>query len=270
MDEKDIRKGAAEKRNRNNAVSIGVLIVVFGTLLLNHQMGVDLPPYIFKWEVWLMVVGLVLGIRNRFRDLSWAYMIGIGWFFLADEIWPEIQFRKYAWPTIIIAVGLGIIFSRGRFFGARRRRKINEKLSQNQPIIEDPMENYSDTSSSANFPSSETATTDELVDVVAIFGSVQRMIYAKNFGGGNVVCVFGGSEVNLSQADINGEVVLEVVAIFGGATLFVPPTWNVRAEAAVIFGGVEDKRRQQTLQPGKTLVIKGAAIFGGIEIKNTR
>ena len=38
----------------------------------------------------------------------------------------------------------------------------------------------------------------------------------------------------------------------------------------MIFGGIEDKRRMQTITgpPEKTLILKGTVLFGGIEIKS--
>ncbi|HTE28157.1 LiaF transmembrane domain-containing protein [Flavitalea sp.] len=109
---------------------------------------------------------------------------------------------------------------------------------------------------------------EEQLDIVSVFSAVNRKVFSKNFIGGEIVCVFGGSEVNMMNADISaGTVELEVVCIFGGATLFIPPNWNVRSEMGSVFGGVDDKRRNSIPDPGKTLIIKGVCIFGGLEVK---
>ncbi|MEI9809604.1 MAG: hypothetical protein WDO16_18055 [Bacteroidota bacterium] len=72
------------------------------------------------------------------------------------------------------------------------------------------------------------------------------------------------------QADITTPAVLEVTAIFGGATLIVPSNWAVKSEAVTIFGGISDKRRFSGTPEAtpRTLVVKGALIFGGMEIKS--
>ncbi|MBM3416907.1 MAG: hypothetical protein FJY20_10820 [Bacteroidetes bacterium] len=50
---------------------------------------------------------------------------------------------------------------------------------------------------------------------------------SKDFKGGDIVNIFGGTEFNLSQADIKGRVTLEVTTIFGGTKLIVPSHWEV-------------------------------------------
>jgi hypothetical protein len=109
---------------------------------------------------------------------------------------------------------------------------------------------------------------EEQLDIVSVFSAVNRKVFSKNFVGGEIVCVFGGSEVNMMNADISaGTVELEVVCIFGGATLFIPPNWNVRSEMGSVFGGVDDKRKNSIPDPNRTLIIKGVCIFGGLEVK---
>jgi predicted membrane protein len=92
---------------------------------------------------------------------------------------------------------------------------------------------------------------------------------SKNFRGGEIVNFFGGSEINLMQADINGRVHLEVVQVFGGTKIIVPSNWTVHSEMVAIFGGIEDKRPPQlNVAAEKVLVIQGTSIFGGIDIKS--
>jgi hypothetical protein len=61
---------------------------------------------------------------------------------------------------------------------------------------------------------------------------------------------------------------LECVNIFGGSSMIVPSDWNIVVEVVSIFGGFADKRVPTVVDPTKTLIIKGVAIFGGGEIKN--
>ena len=86
----------------------------------------------------------------------------------------------------------------------------------------------------------------------------------------NYLNIFGGTELDLSRADINGEAIIEMTTIFGGTKLVVPSNWTVKSDAAVIFGGVEDKRAMPAVNEvtNKTLTLKGTVIFGGIDIKS--
>lgn len=120
------------------------------------------------------------------------------------------------------------------------------------------------------------------LDEVNIFWGRKRRIVAKNFIGGEIVTIFGGFDIDLRDADILGNIAeIEVVNIFGGGDIRVPPNWEIVMEAVGIFGGCSDR----TLHPDssnqrpypadgatapqpKRLIVKGVAIFGGLNVKN--
>ena len=89
---------------------------------------------------------------------------------------------------------------------------------------------------------------------------------------GKISAVFGGIELDLTKARLApGRNEIELACVFGGATIIVPDTWFVTIEVTPVLGGFSDSRK---LSPGRTvesssqLVIKGAVIFGGGEIKS--
>jgi predicted membrane protein len=112
-------------------------------------------------------------------------------------------------------------------------------------------------------------TADDFIDSTAFFGGVHKKIVSKNFRGGDVVTIMGGTELDLSQADFTGTVRLDVVQIMGATKIIVPAHWEVRTDVTAIFAGFEDKRQQPTVNnPDKVLLIDGTSLFGGIELKN--
>jgi hypothetical protein len=116
----------------------------------------------------------------------------------------------------------------------------------------------------------EEHTQDDYIDSTCIFSGAKKVILSKNFKGGDMVNIFGGCEIDLTQADMTSPAILEVTAIFGGATLIVPSNWAIKSEAVTIFGGIGDKRRimPMTDGPTKTLILKGTMVFGGMEIRS--
>jgi predicted membrane protein len=175
----------------------------------------------------------------------------VGSIFLINDIYPDLTFRKYLWPLILIAVG-GFIIFRPR----RRWCKEDEKknISTTDPLI-DPEPTYSK---------------EDFVDSTSIFGGAKRIVISKNFKGGDLVNIFGGTELDLTQADFTGTAVVELTTMFGGTKLIVPSNWSVKSEAITIFGGLEDKRKMDaiTTNSDKTLILKGTVIFGGIDIRS--
>jgi len=112
-------------------------------------------------------------------------------------------------------------------------------------------------------------TSEDYIDSTAFFGGVHKKIVSKNFKGGDVVTIMGGTELDLSQADFTGIVRLDVVQIMGATKIIVPAHWEVRTDVTAIFAGFEDKRQQPTVNnPEKILLIDGTSLFGGIELKN--
>jgi predicted membrane protein len=62
---------------------------------------------------------------------------------------------------------------------------------------------------------------------------------------------------------------LNVSCVFGSVEVRIPTHWNVIIEANAVFGASENKTRPPVPTPTpKTLVIRGDAVFGSIEVKN--
>jgi hypothetical protein len=200
----------------------------------------------------LIAVGLYIGFRHSFRGPVWAVLLLVGTVFLAERIEPSLDLDHYVWPIVIIAVGLIIIF--------RPQKKI-------RGFDEIRFDNSSSATSTAEAPSKE-----DYIDSVTIFGGVKKNVFSKNFRGGEITTIFGGTEIDLTQADVPHRIELEITQIFGGAKIIVPPHWRIQSEDIVsIFGGIEDKRHimpNTTYDPNKVLILKGTNIFGGIDIKS--
>jgi predicted membrane protein len=236
---------------RSNNMLTGVFILVIGVAALLKATLTDFPDWLFSWQMLLIAFGMFIGLRHNFRGPSWLILILIGGIFLINEIYPEISFRRYMWPVAIIVVGLFIILR------PRRGWKFNPHKKT---------EGASDSFFTEDIDYSK----EDFVDNTSIFGGAKKIVISKNFKGGDLVNIFGGTELDLSQADFTGVAVIELTTIFGGTKLLVPSNWAVKSEAVTIFGGIEDKRRMQTITEAseKTLLIRGTVIFGGIEIKS--
>jgi predicted membrane protein len=246
-----------EKRIRSSRIGSGMFLVLAGLLLLAYKMGAPFPAWIFTWPVLLIGIGLLVGIKSRFRNPGSFILILIGGVFLIDQSVPGINIGNYIAP--IIMIGLGILFilrPRHHSFGRHRRMRWQQR----------------------GFPGNEMGNTnfetkkenEEYIDVHSVLGGVKKNIQSKNFKGGEIVCFMGGAEINMMQADIQGTVVLEVNNVFGGTKLIIPANWHVQIEISATFGGVEDKRNFQSNTPDqdKKIVLKGSCLFGGIEIAN--
>ncbi|MFI6443286.1 DUF1707 domain-containing protein [Kitasatospora sp. NPDC050543] len=104
--------------------------------------------------------------------------------------------------------------------------------------------------------------------MVAIFGGASRKGRWRVGSHLRAVAVFGGVEIDLTDAVFESpEVVIEVAAVFGGVDIKVPENVSLHGSGVGIFGGF-DVREQTSADPYAPVVrVKGAAVFGGCEAR---
>jgi predicted membrane protein len=250
--------------HRSGRVMAGTVIVIVGALFLARQAGVEFPNWLFTWPLALIAFGVFIGAKHSFRNPGWLIPVIIGSVFLLEIIVPELSFKQYIWPVVIITAGLFMIFRphrRGRDkwedWGRKRWGRRHWDKWENR-------ENYR-----ANADSNPS---EDFIDSVAVFGGSKKNVISKDFKGGDITSFFGGTDINLMQADFTGTITLDVTNVFGGTKLIVPPNWNIKSEVVCIFGEVEDKRPIMKDGIGadttKALKIEGTCLFGGISIKS--
>ena len=239
-------------------ISTGLFLVGAGILLFAFKMGAPLPGWLFTWPVLLIAIGLLIGIRHNFKNPGAFILIIIGSLNLVDRLNPGFNFHTYIAPLIFILLGLVFIFRPTRTckHGPKWKRGEEPVYANNEPLNLAQDEKKNDDS--------------DYINSISVFGGVKKNILTKNFKGGEITCFMGGAEFNLSQADIQQHVVLEVTQVFGGTKLIIPANWHVKTEVVTVFGGIEDKRPLQAgnIDYNKVLELVGTTVFGGIDIRS--
>ena len=226
----------------NNRAIVGIILVLVGLFLVLRNTGI-FPDFIdhviFSWPMLLVTIGLVITIGSSGGKTSGVIVMAVGAFFLIPQIFRETFDINMFWPSIFIIVGIIFIFSKRKGWNS---------------VTTSPL------------------SSDDYIDYVHIFSGGERQIVSENFRGGRVTAIFGGSEIDLTKAKLaSGVSELEIACVFGGTTIIVPDEWNVKIDVVPILGGFGDSRK---LNPGRTtdlsrqLVIKGAVVFGGGEVKS--
>lgn len=83
-----------------------------------------------------------------------------------------------------------------------------------------------------------------------------------------VICVFGGAEVDFSAATFSAPVTrMRTYCIFGGAQLTVNEHTNVVNNLVCVFGGAEDRTSNRMRPDAPTIVLEGLVLFGGIGVR---
>ncbi|RPH34479.1 MAG: hypothetical protein EHM93_00155 [Bacteroidales bacterium] len=230
------------RNNNSKRVIIGlVLITLAGFLFADSFEYIDFNWRRYFWQLLLIVIGLISLAKNESRTTG-IILICIGGFFLAEKALEfDFRIRHLFWPTVLAVVGLLFIF---------------RKKGHNNHI----------------FSGREAINTDDAIDDVAIFGGSEQKVKSKNFKGGRITNIFGGSVFDMLDAQLApGKSYIDVFCMFGGSKFLIPADWKVRVEITAIFGGWADKRKSITTTEtshDRELVLKGLVLFGGGEVKN--
>ncbi|MES2703829.1 MAG: DUF5668 domain-containing protein [Bacteroidota bacterium] len=233
-----------ERRQRFRML-FGVVLAIIGVALMLRTMGI-LPHFDLdlSWPVILIIIGVLIGLKNNFRNNSWWILLFIG----TVNLIPRFMImgrpsHHYVWPAAIIVAGLAIAFRPRRHDRCHPHRGISSSINNS---------------------------TDLAVDVT--FGGKKEVVTSKDWKGGAISATFAGAELNLTQADFTDpSVVLDCRVSFGGVEIIVPSHWDIQNEISPSFGSVEDERTIQTVTTNdtrKVLILRGSVSFGSIEIKS--
>lgn len=215
---------------------MGLLIIVVGVLFTLDNLGIAYAEdYLRYWPAGLIAIGLVK--LWQYRDGSGGGFAGVlfvvaGLLLLADSLGLVRVRIGQLWPLLLVFFGASMVW-----------RGIHGR------------------------PAASTDTT-ATVSGIAILGGVKRGNNSRGFKGGDLTAIMGGCEIDLRQASIDGEAVIEVFAMWGGIEIRVPEDWTVISRVVPLLGGVEDKTRPPRGATTHRLVLRGFAIMGGIEVKN--
>ncbi|MGH9746722.1 MAG: LiaI-LiaF-like domain-containing protein [Candidatus Acidiferrales bacterium] len=230
----------------------GMIVVIAGVTLLLDQMNLVDATRVFRfWPLALIAWGVstLLTCHGSGRRFWGGFLILAGIGLQLQELGYQRVRIETLWPLFIIGVGVLLVM---QAFGRGDEPLLNKWQSKGYQTGQ------------------KFDATDSHVSCTSIFGAGEHQVSSKTFQSGEMTSIFGGGEIDFTQADIEGEqAVLEATMIFGGGEIRVPRTWNVVIDGVGIFGGYSDKTTHPPADPpAKKLIIRGIAVFGGMEIKN--
>lgn len=257
-----------KNNNKNYRVGVGLLIVLIGVNILLKNFGIYMFDWLFSWHVFLLALGVIIGLKRNFTGGGWLALVLIGGYFTLQDI-TDLSFGRFALPLGLTILGLYLIFSPKTSRPWRKRFKQDVTDFTGTMPITDTSSSYEQVNPDGTQHVPPTAEFD-VIDSVNVFSGAHQNIVSKNLKGGEVVSIFGGCDLNLTQANFEGTIIIDVIAIFGGVKIVIPPTWEVKNEVTAVFGGIDDKRALSPYQGEvrKVVVLKGLALFGGVDIRN--
>lgn len=218
---------------------IALGIIFTGNVLNLWNIDVFFPGW---WTLFLIIPGLVGILKEGFTGGN-AFLVLIGLFLLFDSL--DLVNSRILWsligPLVLIVIGISIITS-----------PFKKKMINDTGFKESKSYKYDETT----YPQYR-----------AILGGGDFKNNSQNLKGLVAEAILGGLDIDLRDAKITEDIVLELNAILGGIDIFVPDNVEIEIISGIpILGGFEHKIK--TVSPGAPKIrIKYLAVLGGIEIK---
>jgi len=238
------------------AIFVGLILLLIGTSIMTHlffpfwHVGYyGWHPFFFPWGGFFFLRGLIFFAilffiaRRFFWGPRWAYG-GPGWGYGARRHY----FRHGGYPG-----DCGPAQSQpDTNWAPRGRGEFREYRHGRAP-----------------FEKTGSRNSEDYLELVSGYGTVEKKINSKNFQGGDVTTTMGQLIIDLRDADINGTVRLKVTQIKGTTTIITPREWDVKPGEGTTFATYQDSNTiKTTVDPDKVLIIDGTCVvMGGIEVR---
>jgi predicted membrane protein len=224
------------RRRAGPQLVIGLLIIVVGLLFTLDNLGFGIAQkYLRYWPAGLIVLGLTkLWYARDGRGGAFGgfiiTLIGL-WLLLEATVDIRISLRDM-WPVLLVFFGAYLVW---RGITGPRPVRVDGKGS---------------------------------ISATVLLSGIKRRNRSRAFSGGDVTAIMGSCEIDLRQAAINGDAMLDVLAVWGGIEITVPDDWAVMLDVTALLGAVEDRTRPPLGAAAHRLTIRGAVVMGGVEVRN--
>ena len=225
----------------NNIKNIlwGIILVIIGVIIGLNTMGItDIDIFFDGWWTLVIIVPCFIGLftnKDKTGNII-GLLVGVILLLGMQNIIEFNLIWKLLLPSIIVIIGLSLIF----------KNTFNSKI--NNEIKKLNNKNTKDNEYCATF-------------------SGQRIDFPnEEFKGATLNSVFGSITCDLREAKIKEDVVINASSVFGGIDIIVPDDVNIKIKSNSIFGGVNNKKKNNE-DKKYTIYVNASCLFGGVDIK---
>ena len=207
----------------------GIVLIVVGILFLGRNMNWWNFSIFFEgwWTLFLIVPSIISLVRKESMGTSFLILVlGVLMLLASQNVIDWSTIWKVFLPIIIMVVGLSIIFG--------NRKAKTKKVKGNAK------------------------------EYVAIFSGVDEVIN-KIENDFKMTAVFGGIELDMRDVTLDSDLVIDCFTLFGGIDIRLPKDVKVEVNGLPIFGGVENKYRNNH-EAKVTVYINHTTICGGVDL----
>lgn len=218
----------------------GLLLIFLGIVIGLNTLGITHINIFFRgwWTLFIIVpcfIGMITS-QNKTSDVV-GFLIGVGLLLSAQGIVGFGTILKLLFPMILVVIGLSIIFKDTLNHKVKEEIKRLSKHDNGNP------------------------------DYCATFGEQKVELDEDDFKGCNLDAIFGGVTLDLTDANIRKDALINACVVFGGIKIIVPKDVEVKVSSTPIFGGVSNNRHKKKTSDKIVVYVHATCIFGGVEIR---
>lgn len=224
------------KSNKSTGIVLGILLLIVGIGYVGNVFEVWKFTIFFRgWWTLLIIVPAVVAIARHGFKRKYLVWLGGGLLLLltCSGILPDIV-SKLVFPMVVIALGFAIIF-RGSISNAPHS---------------------SDGSAPKNVPS-----------YTAVLSGRTPNLAGKRFDGAFCTAILGGVDLKLKESEIADGATIDILSIFGGVDVILPPGVNAEISCIPVLGGVSEPKDRPFTENAPTVYINAVCILGGADVK---
>ncbi|MGN0458618.1 MAG: LiaF transmembrane domain-containing protein [Eubacterium sp.] len=223
----------------------GVVIIALGVIWGINEIGIASIDIFFDgWWTLFIIIPSLIGVFTDKNKTGSIIGLTVGCALLASRYVDLSKYEDYVFPAVVVAVGIVIVANTLLPKRKKDADGFNTTVTQAQPMQDN----------------------GQRQEYFATF-SGQNFVFNDDFAGGDFTAAFGGIKIDLRNARIVPNSVINANATFGGIDILVPPNINVVSKSNSLFGGVTDKTNKNLPPELPTLFVNSQNIFGGTDIK---
>lgn len=210
---------------------IGIILICLGLLYLGSNLNLWEFTIFFNgwWTLFIIVPSVISLIKKENMVISsLGTIIGILFLMAERDYLSWGIIGKLLFPLILVSIGIYLVF----------KPKLNFVKKAN----------------------------GEVPNFIGVFSGCEEKINDK-FKGATCIAVFGGVDLDLTNAEIKEDIIIDCVAIFGGIDIKLPENINLKSEGISILGGASNKYLYKEKSKNPTVYINHVSIFGGTDLK---
>ena len=228
----------------------GVFIIALGILwgLKEANVIVLSNLYFDGWWTLFIIIPSVIGLITEKNKKGSLICLAVGLALFANEYFDLWRYKKYLLPLVIVIIGASVIV--GNIFDKKTDYpQVDGQGAQGPDTYGEPVyisqgnQQYS-----------------------AVF-SGEDYRFDNGFAGGKFSAIFGGIKLDIRNADIVHNCVINANSIFGGMDIYVPQDVRVVVKSNSFLGGISDESNKNLPPDAKTIFVNATNIFGGTDIK---